>query len=149
LVACGDDTRTLGYLGVNHTQEHIVAVALNNTGGVLDVPAMGGGGAEACCISIPRKWRPGIMIKVDWQMGGKWLLDDQGQPVIRDNRKVLVEGAWKTRTVEIPRYDRDKVSHLAVHFLPHDEVKVVVSWIYPEHPDYPVPYPRRAETQSP
>jgi hypothetical protein len=148
-LGCAEDTRAIGYRGVNHTEEGIVAVVLNDGGGVLDVPPMGGGGAEACCISLPRKWRPGLTVKVDWQMGGKWLLDDKGQPVIKKDRKVLVEGAWKTRTVEIPAYDRDKVSHLAVHFFPNDEVKVLVSWIYPSHPDYPIPYPRRAENPSP
>lgn len=149
LTACLEEEKvSLSYLGVNHTDKSIVSVAVNGEGGVLNVPKFGGGGGTVCCVSLPRKWHPGLTVKVDWQEDGHWQLDKNGNPVLRDGVKVLVEEPWQSQTVEVPEYSEHDLSHLDIHFLPGGKVQVKVSFLYPEHPDYRPLYPIQKPTNS-
>ncbi len=60
----------------------------------------------------------------------KWTDDRNANPV-----------PWKTRVVEVPAYQRKDMGHFAVHFFPHDVVKVLVTTKTAGHPEYPFPYP--------
>ncbi|QOY94873.1 DUF3304 domain-containing protein [Massilia sp. UMI-21] len=83
----------------------------------------GGGGAFVCCISIPRKWRSGMMVNVRW-------VEDASVP-----------GPSKQRAVEVPKYTDKDIGIFAVHFYPDDTVKVLVTSKTIGHPDYPYPRP--------
>ena len=53
---------------------------------------------------------------------------------------VVIEGDWKTKTVEVPKYEgKDEEGYLGIFFFPNDEVKVLRSRGYPHRPDYPLP----------
>ena len=142
LTGCFEEEKvSLSYLGVNHTDKEVVELAINGEGGILNVPAQGGGGGTVCCVTLPRKWRPGLTVKIDWQEDGHWLLDENGKPVLRRGVKVLVEEPWQSQTVEVPEYGEHDLSHFDIHFMPGGKVQVKASFIYPEHPDYRPAYP--------
>jgi len=145
LAGCQEDTTALSYLAVNHTQQPIDSLTINGEGGVLNVPAMGGGGKEVCCVVVPTKWRTGLTVKISWQQGGHFQRDASGNFVMRDGDKVFIDGTWKTRTVTIPEYQDKDVQHVDIHFLPNDQVLVKLSDIFPEHPDYRPAYPPEAK----
>jgi hypothetical protein len=142
LTGCFEEEKvSLSYLGVNHTDRPIVSVAINDEGGILNVSAQGGGGKMVCCVTLPRKWHPGLKVKIAWQEDGHWLLDEHGKPVIRDGVKVLVEEPWQSQTVDVPEYGEHDLSHFDIHFLPGGKVQVKASFLYPWHPDYRPAYP--------
>lgn len=141
LNACTPETASISYLAVNHTSEEVVSVVINGEGGVLNVPAYGGGGGQICCVTLPRKWHPGLQATIKWRLDGDWLRDGSGKEVWRDGKRVYVPAPYKEKTVEIPKYTEKDLEHLDIHFLPDDEVLVKVSFIYPTHPDYRPSYP--------
>lgn len=50
---------------------------------------------------------------------------------------------WREAVVAIPRYESDQASMFTVHFYPDGSVKVLVTNLLPNHPDYPLPTPTR------
>ena len=132
---------SISYLAVNHTAHSVIDITVNGQGGVLNASAYGGGGKQVCCVTLPAVWRPGLMVTIGWQGPGQWLKDEQGREVIRDGNTQLIEDPVKTRTVEVPRYETKDLQHFDIHFLADDEIKVIVSWNLPHHPDYPIRYP--------
>lgn len=148
LTACfEEETVSIGYLGVNHTDMPIDSVIINGEGGILNVSAQGGGG-EVCCITLPKKWRPKLLTTVKWLSGGHYERDDRGQYVFTaGGDKVFVEGIWKTKTVEVPEYTQHDLAHFDIHFFTDDEVQVKASFSYPHHPDYRPAYPIKNPTK--
>jgi hypothetical protein len=143
LSACTTDEKVgVSYDAYNHTDQNIVSIVINGDGGILDAMAHGGGGTTICCVILPKRWRPGLMATIKWQLGGKWLKDEQGKEVIRDGVKVLVPGPWKEKTVEVPKYDSTNgMGMFFIHFFPDDEVKVLVNLYGAGHPSHPYPDP--------
>ncbi|OGB05564.1 MAG: hypothetical protein A3G29_00515 [Burkholderiales bacterium RIFCSPLOWO2_12_FULL_64_99] len=142
-----EETKALPYLGVNHTDAWVPTFLINGEGGVLNVPPLGGGGGEVCCVTMPKRWRPNLMVTVKWRKQGHWLKDAQGKYVIQNGGRVLIEGGWVEQTVPVPEYTDRDLSHFDVHFLPGDKVQVKVSFIYPEHKDYLPRYPQQRPAQ--
>ena len=146
--ACFEEpTVGLEYLAVNHTDQWVPAFLINGEGGVLNVPPQGGGGGTACCVTLPARWRPDLKVTIKWREPGTYLKDAQGREVIEGGSKVLVEGAWKSRTVPVPEYTAKDMGHFGVHFFPNDEVQVKVSFNYPWHKDYRPAYPPQSKAQ--
>lgn len=105
---------------VNHTGKYIYSASINGAGGA-NMRAWGAGGAEICCTSIPRTWQPGIKMLVRWNM-------PEG-----------VQDVVKEKIVEVEKYDEP--GGIYMHFFPNDEIRVVVSWVGPGNPKYPIPRP--------
>ncbi|MBU0918213.1 DUF3304 domain-containing protein [Aquabacterium parvum] len=148
LSACfEEETVALSYLGVNHTDQWVSSFLINGEGGVINVSPQGGGGKTACCVVLPRRWRPNLKVTIKWQGGGKWLTDANGKEVLRDGQQVLVEDPWIERTETVPEYTEKDLAHFDVHFLPDDQVRVKVSFYYPEHADYRPAYPTQRSSQ--
>ena len=148
LAGCEDSTTALSYLAVNHTNKSVLSITINGQGGILNAPAMGGGGGEVCCVVVPTKWRPGLTATIGWENDGDWLLDKNGQPVIRNGKKVYVPAPWKTRTVVIPEYDSDNLGRFHIHFLPNDQVLVKIGNFNYRKPGYYPPYPDQSKEAS-
>ena len=136
LTGCQPQTTSISYLAVNHTDKEIEAVFVNGEGGVLNVPAKGGGGGQICCVILPRKWRPGLTATIKWEPLSQYKRDTRGALVMQDGAPVVIRSPYKEKTVEIPEYTEKDLGHFDIHFLPNDEVLVKVSFNYPEHPDY-------------
>ena len=79
------------------------------------VDTLESGGAKGCCLALPKEWRPGLMVRVEW-----------GEA---DFDRIYPERYAKD--LEIPRYDEP--SDLYVVFYPEHEVEVVVSFGEPGH----------------
>lgn len=113
---------------VNHTGKYIYSASVDGAGGA-NMSAWGAGGAEVCCASIPRVWRPGIKVLVRWNM-------PEG-----------IQDVIKEKVVEIEKYDEP--GSIFMHFFPNDEVRVVVSWVGPGNPRYPIPLPVKPSGAAP
>lgn len=105
---------------VNHTGNYIYSASIDGAGGG-NMDRWGAGTASVCCASIPRVWRPGLKGLVRWDMP-----DGHTHHV-------------KQKIVEIEKYDRPGSIYL--HFFPNDEIRVVISNVYPWHPEHPIPPP--------
>lgn len=134
LSACGEKTVAVSYIGYNHTDKSIVSIVVNGEGGVLLAPAHDGGG-QACCVEIPKKWKPGLKATIKWQEGGTFKRNEKGDVVKVNGVPVVIDGAWKERAVEVPKYD--ETGDFYIHFVPGDEVKVAVALYGPRSPRHP------------
>lgn len=76
------------------------------------------GGEKGCCVSLPKTWRPGLKVRVDWE---------------EMDRRVIFPEKY-SRELEIPRYDAP--ADLFVVFYPEHEVEVLASPAEPGHPDW-------------
>lgn len=77
-----------------------------------------GPGGKGCCLKLPKKWKPGMQVRVEWQ---------------KSNKK-MTEETMRIKVMEIPEYD--EAGDLYVAFYPGDEVEVVVSWVEPGRPNW-------------
>lgn len=109
--------------GLNYTSEEITHFVINNYDGA-NVPAHSGGGSYVCCVTIPRRWRPGLEITIRWT---------------KDSRD---QSNWKTKVITIPEYKIEDIGYLAAHFYPDGEVKVLVTTKSNQYPGYPYPEPK-------
>ncbi|WP_200225627.1 DUF3304 domain-containing protein [Rubrivivax gelatinosus] len=147
LVACGEEDKTaVSYTAYNHTDLGVGSIIINGEGGILNARAHGGG-SEMCCVVIPTEWRPGLKATIKWQEDGHWVRDGNGNIVVKDGRNQFVEGAWRETVVDIPRYSKP-LGNLRIHFLPAGEVRAVVSFYGPTHPDYPIRFPSEQESPA-
>lgn len=120
--ACSDTTIPASIRGYNHMKDlsiHIFTV--NGASGPNVRPESGGG--ETCCVSLPKRWRPGLKAKVSWEYDQK---EDAPHPLPEN----------QTAEVDIPQYPFG--GSLQVHFYAAHKVKIVISPCYPEHPFYPL-----------
>jgi len=116
LVACSEEKVGMDLVGYNHTDYEIGHFSVDESGGTYLGPHSGGGGF-VCCVSVPRKYKSGMKVRIRWD--GK---DD----VVYD------------RIVDVPPYKPEDTGLFAVHFLRNGEVKVFVTSYTPGHPDYPL-----------
>ncbi|RYX88627.1 MAG: DUF3304 domain-containing protein [Comamonadaceae bacterium] len=107
-------------VGYNHTGFGIDFYVDGNMGGAIG--AHGGGGSHACCVDLPAHFKAGLAVRVKWK-------STVGSP---DGN------TFKTLEVQVPEYDSKKFGLLVVHFLPDDSIKVLATYLYDEHPDYPI-----------
>lgn len=122
LSACSDATIPAGVRGYNHMKDlsiHIFTV--NGISGPNVRPESGGG--ETCCVSLPKRWRPGLKAKVAWEYDQR---EDSSKPLPGN----------QMAEVDIPQYPYGGSLH--VHFYAKHKVRIVVSPCSPEHPFYPM-----------
>lgn len=105
-----------GVTGYNHTERSITFTVNNQAGDYLSPHT--GGGSKSCCIGLPERWVPGTKVTVSWVMGKGTVMTDT--------------------EVEVPAYERDKVSSLNVHFLRGGTIKVFATMMDLRHRDYPL-----------
>ncbi|MGQ7816331.1 DUF3304 domain-containing protein [Metapseudomonas furukawaii] len=123
--------------GVNHTSAAINYFKVNGYGGPNISPHGYGGGM--CCVMLPREWRPGLMMKVEWETDPDPYA--KSPPLGTDEfRKFMVKHKANyehhTAIVPLPPYEQGLCA-LEVHFLPCHQVKVTTAcWGYgsPKNP---------------
>ena len=129
---------------INHTHWAINRFAVNGQSG-LDIigPYLSGGGG--CCYLAPERWKPGMMVRVEWETGVAYSFD---YPSFADWPKVLewekninAQKREHRKVVAIPDYTGQKVCGLTVHFLPCDELQVTTSCHAYGSPEYPIKTP--------
>jgi hypothetical protein len=109
-----------GMSGIDHLPDHLSVqqFSVDGHGGFQ----AGKGGSMVDGISLPRQWRPGLSVRVNWNVTN-W----------RD-----CWGDRYERVVPVERYDQ--VGTLWVHFLADGSVRVVSANAGPYASDYPGPH---------
>lgn len=131
LIGCLEEEKVpLSYSAINRTANNIVAIAVNDEGGVLNASAQSGGGDAVCCVLVPRNWRSGLSVKISWQEGGRFLRDAKGNVVKEDGVPVVIESPWKSKVVEIPPYPKE-LGDFYIVFFPNDEIRIAIKNGYP------------------
>ncbi|MBH1820896.1 DUF3304 domain-containing protein [Stenotrophomonas maltophilia] len=130
--------------GVNHTHWAINRFSVDGRS-AIDVigPYQGGGGG--CCYMTPDQWRPGMMVRVDWETGTG---STAGFPGFADEAKydawlqqIEAQKRRHSKVVPVPDYTNQKVCGITVHFLPCDEIQVTTSCYAYGSPEYPIKIP--------
>nr|WP_242879669.1 DUF3304 domain-containing protein [Xanthomonas oryzae] len=125
----------------NHTGDYIHQLYIDGQWGG-NSRAYGGGGTFVCCIAYPRTWRAGLSAKVRWTTSSS---DPQGSP----------EETWHEKIVPIERYEKSG-TRLNVHFLPNNDVRLIIwngasgteGYPGPPPPQAPPDWPPWEHTQS-
>ena len=85
-------------------------------GGAIVEP-LASGGAKDCCLALPRIWRAGMKVRVDWTEATREILPEK-----------------YSKELEIPHYDEP--ADLYVVFHPEHEVEVLTSDVDPTSPEW-------------
>lgn len=129
LVACEKPTVDVNLHGVNYTKDTFNYVVSDpakpdsGSGGELIDPF--GAGGMTCCVTLPKKWRPGIKLQVRTT---HWV--EEGP----DRNIQVVKGE---HVVDVPRYVDGKPGELWVLREPNGQVSVVSSDVQPNHSAWP------------
>lgn len=93
-------------IGVDHLPEHeaVLGFSVNGVGSFQAA----GAGSIACCLTLPRKWQPGLAVNVKWNVVN--FRECEG-----DNYEI---------TVPIGFYP--KAGDLRVHFLPRNSIRIAL-----------------------
>jgi len=133
LAGCKEESASVGLSVFDHYPKRQVLGASVN--GEASAPV----GGVICCVTIPRKWKPGLTAEVSWSV---YLEDDPSDP---RNPIGTEKPVGKSAVVEIPEYTQNELGALDVHIYPDDKVRLVVThWDY-RSPFYPLP---RAEREA-
>ena len=108
---------------VNHTGQFLYGFTVNGQFGA-NARAYGADIASTCCVRLPRVWRPGLTVDIRYDL----TLDDDSKHNWKTKKGVLVEPYTKPGDVY-------------VHFFPNDEIRVVVTNVYPFGDAHPIPFP--------
>jgi hypothetical protein len=137
--------------GYSHTSAAINYFTVNGNGGP-NIGPYGGGGKQNCCVSMPRKWHPGLTVVVEWEK-------DPNVGASQYWTESFSSDAWRIRmkehrtkytrhraVVEVAPYD--ELGVIDVHFLPCDQVAVSAVAVTPGQAGYPFSYPSKMEVPS-
>ena len=118
-----NDTLGLNLNGLNYTEVPIGDFYVDGTWGAAIPSRIGSWGSRViCCVSLPRKWHPGLTVTVQWQ-------DDN---LYKEN-----PDAMASRVVPVEPYSPFFDGFLWVLFFPGDKIKVYTSNYAPGHPAFP------------
>ncbi|WP_082356800.1 DUF3304 domain-containing protein [Xanthomonas oryzae] len=118
----------------NHTGDHIGQLYVNGQWGGNSY-AYGGGGSFVCCITYPRKWNSKLVAEVKWTTSSS----NPSDP------RILT---WHEKIVPIERYEKSG-TRLNVHFLPNEEVRLIIWNGASGTEGYPGPPPPEAPPEWP
>ncbi|XQA63140.1 DUF3304 domain-containing protein [Xanthomonas sacchari] len=123
LSGCGNDRLPASVTGYNHMSDwSIERFTVDGASGPNLSPEEGGGGGS-CCASIPRRWHPGMKVKIQWTYD-----TTQNGPQPPSPQEAIVD---------LPQYP-SQGGDIQVHFYPDHKVKVVISEYGIGHPLYPM-----------
>jgi hypothetical protein len=94
----------------------------------------GGGGSDVCCVSLPRRWRPGLSVEVRWAVDD--FTHEKPAEVEVGNFDSVVGGGTFIAQVPVERYE--PAEHLWVHFFPGGKVRVISSMPGSGGPKHPI-----------
>jgi hypothetical protein len=133
-----DSDKVSGYVDtINYNYNRTYGFSLYDLTTERDAPLISGGahvldsgGNVNCCIALPKQWRPGLKVRLDWRESDHtWSREGDTFDV---HRELIGE---HTEEFEIPHYDQP--GNLFIVFLPEGKVELVVSQVEPASPDWP------------
>jgi hypothetical protein len=118
-----DDTMGLKLVGLNYTEIPIGDFYTNGTWGA-DIPGRIGSwsGTIICCVSLPKRWHPGLTVTVQWRNDEMYKKDPE---------------SLASRVVPVEPYQPFFDGSLWVMFFPGDKIKVYASQWSPGFPGFP------------
>lgn len=128
------DLAGVSVIGFHHMgQEFAVNELTIDLGYIGDTGFEGSGTSIVCCVALPRKWRPGLMVDVRWALYDIRNIDDElGR---KDYSKARFLGYYRAN-VEVERYEQ--ASDMVVHFFPGKKVRIVSSGDLPRSEYHPI-----------
>jgi hypothetical protein len=75
------------------------------------------GGGIVCCVGLPSKWRPGLIVQVDYRYGNERRNENKHR-----------------KTIELPPYPDGIAGPVYISILPEDEVEVISTMYGLGHP---------------
>ena len=118
-----DDTMDLKLNALNYTDIPIGVFYVNGTSGANVSSRIGsGGGTIICCVSLPKKWHPGLTVTVWWQDDILYKKDPK---------------AMASREVAVEHYEYFSDGFLWVLFFPDDKIRIYASPWMPGFPAFP------------
>lgn len=113
-----EDTIGRGVIGISYSDMGIGYFAVDDdwSGSVNPYGISGRAGN----VALPREWRPGIRVKVDWRTDAMWEKDPD---------------SLRTEYIEVPPYDSDAGGYLFVAFDKGGKVRVGATGVLFNHPD--------------
>ena len=99
---------------IKYTLYDLSTVKPTAVGGAIAV-ALASGGGKDCCLALPRVWRAGTKVRIEWAEATKEILPEK-----------------YSKDLEIPHYDEP--ADLYVVFYPAHEVEVLTSGVDPTSP---------------
>ncbi|WP_038711411.1 DUF3304 domain-containing protein, partial [Burkholderia thailandensis] len=118
-----DDTMSLNLNALNYTEIPIGKFYVNGTWGGNVRSRIGSGGIGIlCCVSLPKKWHPGLNITVEWR-------DDE---MYKNDPNSLA-----SRAVPVEKYEYFSDGFLWVLFFPGGKIKAYASKWMPGFPGFP------------
>ena len=137
--------------GINHTSAAINRFSVNRNGG-HNIGPYGGGGTQVCCAVLPRQWREGLTVVVEWEkdpnVGASinWPKPRYSDGWFAAAKEHQSKYTRHSAVVEVAPYQ--ELGVVTVHFLPCDQVKVAAGTTYAWLAEHPYQYPRRMEVPS-
>ena len=118
-----NETMGLKLVGLNYTEIPIGDFYTDGTWGAAIPSRIGSAsGTIICCVSLPKKWHPGLSVTVQWQ---------------DDNLYKKYPNALANRVLAVEHYEYISDGFLYVLFFPNDKIKVYASPWLPGFPDFP------------
>jgi hypothetical protein len=137
--------------GYSHTSAAINYFTVNGNGGP-NIGPYSGGGKQNCCVSMPRKWHPGLTVVVEWEKDPNtgdsvnWPKPRYSDAWIEAAKVHQSKYTHHRAVVEVAPYD--ELGVIDVHFLPCDQVAVSAVAVTPGQAGYPFSYPSKMEEPS-
>lgn len=92
-----------------------------------------GGGGSLCCILLPKKWRPGLVAEVRWQVSD-WSREKEPAK----SPQVYKNLTWVNYKALVPVEPYETPEQMYVHFFENGRVRVVSSFAGSGHIDHPI-----------
>lgn len=103
-----------------------------------------GGGGYSCCVVLPTRWRPGLIVHIEWEVDpdAYGATPPLGTDEFRTFMAMHRANYQRNKvSVEVPEWLGTETCDLEVHFLPCNEVKVTTAcWGYGS-PNNPIKEP--------
>lgn len=140
-----DDNLETVMIGVHHlSSDFLISEFYVNKYGGTGVQRGGGGSGETCCILIPRRWRPGLMVEVRWRVED-WSHAENTEIEAGNYKSIRPIGTY---IAQVPVEKYEEANSLYVHFFPNGRVRVFTTHYSVLHPNHPVSYGPKARDTS-
>ncbi|AIS86635.1 DUF3304 domain-containing protein [Burkholderia pseudomallei] len=119
----GDDIMSLKLDALNYTDIPVGTFYVDGVWGGNVFSRIGsGGGGVTCCVSLPKKWHPGLSVTVEWR----------NDEMYKKNPESVA-----SRTVPVEKYGEFTGGYLWVLFFPGERIKVYATPWLPGAADFP------------
>lgn len=93
----------------------------------------GGGGSQVCCVLLPKKWRPGLVVEVRWAVGD-WSNENRAETDAYDYKSVT----FTCFRAMVPVEKYETAERVFVHFFKGGRVRVVSGFPDPAYSGHPL-----------